>query len=104
VLAAATPLVTPYAFNYDLTWLAAVQVWMLSGRLPWRPEWSVLCLLGWALPLALMYAAMLGFGIAPLVLIFLFCASLREAVGETAPTPGEVPESGPPRWPRAAEA
>ena len=104
VLAAATPLVTPYAFNYDLTWLAAVQVWMLSGRLPWRPEWSVLSLLGWALPLALMYAAMLGFGIAPLVLIFLFCAALREAAGDAAPAPADMLDSPTPGLPRAVEA
>jgi hypothetical protein len=104
VLAAATPLVTPYAFNYDLTWLAAVQVWMLSGRLCWRPEWSALSLVGWALPLAAMYAAMLGLGIAPLVLILLFWASLREAAAAPAPTPVVRPDSGAARWPSAVEA
>jgi alpha-1,2-mannosyltransferase len=104
VLAAATPLVTPYAFNYDLTWLAAVQVWMLSGRLPWRPEWSALALVGWALPLVSMYAAMLGIGIAPLILMLLFWASLREASSAPAAISVPRPDSGAGRWPSPVEA
>ncbi len=80
VLAAAAPLVTPYAFNYDLTALAAVQVWMLCGRLPWRTEWSLLSLLGWSAPLLLMYANMFGLGIGPVILILMFWASVQEAV------------------------
>jgi len=104
VLAAAAPLVTPYAFNYDLTALAAVQVWMLCGRLPWRPEWSALGLLGWSAPLALMYANMLGLGIGPAILILMFWASVQEAV--RAPAQAEVAaarEPAPP-WPHPAEA
>jgi hypothetical protein len=103
VLAAATPLVTPYAFNYDLTWLAAIQVWMLSGRLPWRPEWSALSLLGWTLPLASMYAEMLGFGIAPLVLILLFCVSLRLSSGDPAGSSANTADTAASRWPQAVE-
>jgi hypothetical protein len=104
VLAAAAPLVTPYAFNYDLTALAAVQVWMLCGRLPWRPDWSLLSLLGWTLPLTLMYAAMLGLGIAPLVLILLFWASLREAAAGPARVPAGAAGSRAPSGSRALEA
>jgi hypothetical protein len=92
VLAAATPLVTPYAFNYDLTALAAVMVWMLYGRLPWRHERTMLYLLGWLVPLALMYANMLGFGLGPFVLIALFAASVREATGEPVRTRSGTPE------------
>jgi alpha-1,2-mannosyltransferase len=84
VLATAAPLITPYAFNYDLPMVAAVLTWIMFGRLPWRPEWSVLYLLGWMTPVALMYANMLGLGVAPLVLILLFAASLYEAVGAPA--------------------
>jgi hypothetical protein len=80
VLAAAAPLVTPYAFNYDLTALAAVQVWMLCGRLPWRPQWSALGLLGWSAPLLLMYGNIFGLGIGPVILILMFWASVQEAV------------------------
>src|SRR5262249_50445237 len=84
VLATAAPLVTPYAFNYDLTALTAVLVWMLVGRLPWRREGSVLVFLAWATPLALMYANMLKLGAAPLVLILVFVASLQEAADDRA--------------------
>ena len=84
VLAAAAPLVSPYVFNYDLPALAAVQVWMLAGRLPWRREWAVLSLVVWATPLALMYSGLLGIAIAPPILLLMFCASVREAVGGTA--------------------
>ncbi len=103
VLAAATPLVTPYAFNYDLTWLAAVLVWMLSSRLPWRPEWSALALLGWVLPLASMYAAMLGIAIAPLILLLLFWASLREASAAPVALSVRPPDSAPAGWASALE-
>jgi hypothetical protein len=91
VLAAAAPLVTPYAFNYDLTALTAVQVWMLSGRLPWRREWSVLSFLVWAAPLALMYANMLKLGVAPLLLALVFVASLQEAADDRTRAPAGEP-------------
>ena len=81
VLVAAAPLLTPYVFNYDFPMLAAVQVWMLFGRLPWRPEWSALYLIVWAAPVALMYTAMLGLGVAPPILILFFWASVQAAVG-----------------------
>ncbi len=104
VLAAATPLVTPYAFNYDLTWLAAVLVWMLVGRLPWRPEWAALTLLGWALPLASMYAAILGIAVAPLILMLMFWASLQEASAAPAALPVRPPDSAAAGWPGALKA
>ena len=75
---------TPYAFNYDLTALAAVLMWMLVGRLPWRREWSVLSFLAWTAPLALMYANMVKLGVAPLILILVFVASLQEAADDGA--------------------
>jgi len=81
VLAAAAPLVSPYVFNYDLPALAAVQVWMLAGRLPWRREWAALSLVAWATPLALMYSGLLGIAIAPPILILMFCASVQMAAG-----------------------
>jgi hypothetical protein len=104
VLVTAAPLLTPYVFNYDFPMLAAVQVWMLYGRLPWRPEWSVLNLIGWSAPVALMYTAMLGLGLAPAVLVLMFWASVQEAV--RAPIPagvGAAPANALP-WPRSAGA
>jgi hypothetical protein len=94
VLAAAAPLVTPYAFNYDLTALAAVQVWMLCGRLPWRAEWSALTVLGWSAPLALMYANMLGLGVGPVILLLMFWASVVEAVRAPAAADAVNPSAG----------
>jgi hypothetical protein len=100
VLAAAAPLVSPYVFNYDLPALAAVQVWMLAGRLPWRREWAVLSFAAWATPLALMYSGLLQVAIAPPILLLMFCASVREAVGGApAGLVGRVDDAG-----RSAEA
>src|SRR5260370_11437472 len=78
VLASADALVTPYAFNYDLTAIAAAMIWMLWGRLPWRAEWSAVCLLAWLVPVLVMVLNPLGLGIAPLGLAALFWLSIRE--------------------------
>lgn len=104
VLASAAPLATPYAFNYDLPVLAAVLVWALFGRLPWRREWSALYLLAWVTPVALMYANMLGLGVCPLVLILLFIASLQEAAAEPASSRPGAPQRPVAAWSRAVEA
>jgi hypothetical protein len=90
VLATAAPLLTPYMFNYDLTAVAAVLVWLLFGRLPWRAEWSGLYLLAWAAPTAAMYLNTHGLGVAPLASIALFALSVREA----AAAPAGVSERG----------
>ena len=87
VLAAAAPLLTPYAFNYDLTALSAVLVWMLCGRLPLRPGWGIVCLLAWTAPAATMYLNRLGLGVTPLVLVLFFVLSLRDATTEPLPRP-----------------
>jgi hypothetical protein len=91
VLIAAIPLISPYALVYDLPAMAALQVWMLYGRLPWRPQWSVLYLLAWMTPIGLMYANVIGIGAGPIVLLVFFAASVREAVGA-------------PGWPRTGPA
>jgi len=79
VLASAAPLLTPYALNYDLTAIAGAVIWMLWGRLPWRADWSPVCLLAWIMPLLVMVLNPLGLGIAPLALAALFWMSVREA-------------------------
>lgn len=79
VLASAAPLVTPYAFNYDLTALAAALVWMLCGRLPWHARWRAVYLLAWIAPIALMYLNTLRLGLAPLVLIAMFAVAVLTA-------------------------
>jgi hypothetical protein len=79
VLACATALVSPYVFNYDLTIVAAALVWVLAGRLSWRPAWSPVYLLGWLAPTAMMLVSMRGFGAMPLALVALFVLSVMEA-------------------------
>jgi hypothetical protein len=86
VLASAAVLVTPYAFNYDLTAIAAAMIWMLWGRLPWPAGWSAVCLLGWLVPLLVMALNPLGLGVAPLVLAAVFWMSVQEAWGRSGTT------------------
>jgi hypothetical protein len=54
VLASAAPLLSPYAFNYDLTALSAALIWIVAGRLPWRSEWRSVCFVAYIAPLATM--------------------------------------------------
>ncbi len=99
VLATAAPLVTPYAFDYDLTAVAAVLVWLMFGRLPWRPGFSGIYLLAWVAPIAMMYLNKLGLGLFPLVLMALFTLAVREAAQPCAPL-----SAGDARLPSAASA
>jgi len=86
VVACATVLVSPYAFNYDLTAVSAGLVWMLAGRLPLRPEFAAVYLLAWIAPAAMMHLNMAGLGVLPLVVLALYGLSIRDAVSERAGT------------------
>ena len=79
VLASAAPLITPYAFNYDLTALAAALIWTLEGRLSWRSEWRSVYFVAYCAPIATMCLQPLGLGLMPLVLVAVFLMSLQEA-------------------------
>jgi hypothetical protein len=81
LLASAAPLLTPYAFNYDLTALAAVLVWKLAG--PSRLEDApALYFLAWLAPIVPM-ALNLNVGpVVPIVLLAVFLKSVQEAVGD----------------------
>ncbi|UHC16580.1 DUF2029 domain-containing protein [Methylobacterium currus] len=83
MLAAAAPLLTPYAFNYDLTALAAVLVWRLAAAEPGAQPGRV-TVFAWLAPTLMMPLQMVGFGGTPLMLVALFGLLVREAVG-TAP-------------------
>ncbi|HVX57454.1 MAG TPA: glycosyltransferase family 87 protein, partial [Candidatus Saccharimonadales bacterium] len=72
IVAIATVLASPYAFDYDLTAVSAGLVWMLVGRLPWRTEHSAIYLLVWMAPLMMMYLNMVGLGVMPLALLALY--------------------------------
>jgi hypothetical protein len=81
VLASAAPLVTPYAFNYDLTALAAVLVWQLVRPLPQDRGQVLLLGLAWLVPIMAMYLNVAGVGVAPLILAAVFALSVYQAVG-----------------------
>ncbi len=89
ILVIATLLATPYAFNYDMTALMAVLVWMMAGRLPWRASAGPVCLLAWLAPPAVMLLPLLGLRavcFVTLVYLFgLFALAMREARGEGVP-------------------
>ncbi|MDB5601726.1 MAG: hypothetical protein JWN71_3770 [Xanthobacteraceae bacterium] len=89
VLACAMSLLTPYAFNYDLTSVTAALVWTLAGRLSFRTEWSPVYLLAFAAPTSAMLLGIAGFGTLPLVALFVL--SVREAVRPPAESVASVP-------------
>lgn len=88
ILVTATLLATPYAFIYDMTALAAVLVWLMVGRLPWRPEAGRVYILAWLAPPAVMMLIFGGAGLASFITLFyllaLFALAMREALGENS--------------------
>lgn len=88
VLSLATLLATPYAFNYDMTALAAVAVWMVVGVMPGTTFRRDVLLLVWAAPLLGMTTAMalhaiigVGLILTPLVLAVAFMETARVIAG-----------------------
>jgi hypothetical protein len=79
VVVAAVPLLTPYAFNYDLTALSAALIWKLCERRPGEAP-SVLHLFAWLVPTLMMSVPMLG--AAPLALVAIFVTAMREVAAE----------------------
>ncbi len=85
ILAAAAPLITPYAFNYDLTAVSLAIAWRLVaeapplGRLYRYTLWAA-----WLIPLVLMPLNLLHICVAPLFLL----AAVAVAVAEVAPRGG----------------
>jgi alpha-1,2-mannosyltransferase len=79
VLSCAAPLITPYAFNYDLTALAAVIVWRLCAPLPADLGRNAVLLLAWLAPVLIMYLVWFGLGVTPLLLLAAFVLSVHEA-------------------------
>jgi hypothetical protein len=90
VLVAATMLVTPYAFNYDLPALSAVILWQLSGPQNHGPGRTIILILAWIAPLAAMYLNVWGLGLAPLALMAVFALAVREAAAGPQRPPGLV--------------
>ena len=90
VLASATPLVTPYSFNYDLTALSAVLLWQLYRPEPLGRVRSAVVFLGWIAAALPMYLAVPGWGLAPLVLAAVFALSVYDAVHDRAVAPRDA--------------
>jgi hypothetical protein len=85
VIASAAPLITPYAFNYDLTAVTACLIWRFLDAPPRQLSFKNLIFrAGWLIPIALMPLNQMGVGIAPAVLIAVFAVAVREAVGDYA--------------------
>lgn len=82
VLVCAVPLVTPYAFNYDLTAIAAVIVWRLTGTIRSEGGSNLVWLFAWLAPTAMMPLNIMGLGLAPLALLGAFVMSVREVRAE----------------------
>lgn len=82
ILVAAAPLITPYAFNYDLAALSVVIAWRLIEDPPARGSAQEAVLrIAWLTPIVLMPLNMAHIGLAPLALLAVFAL----AVGEIAP-------------------
>jgi hypothetical protein len=91
VLAAATLLATPYAFNYDMTALGAALVWIMVGRLPYRPEAGPIYILAWLAPPATMMLALYGSPLAPVITLFVLSSTFAVAVLDaTLPEPRQL--------------
>ncbi|MBB3903104.1 glycosyltransferase family 87 protein [Methylobacterium brachythecii] len=73
----AVPLLTPYAFNYDLTAVAAVIVWRICASVP-DPTANRRLLAAWMIPALMMPLNMIGMGISSLALIALYLTILHE--------------------------
>jgi hypothetical protein len=99
VLVSAAPLITPYAFNYDLTALAAVLTWKLFRPLPAERLWIYLILAAaWFMPILLVYFNIMGVGAAltALALAAIFALSVYEVLGMPArdtPPKFSIPKS-----------
>lgn len=84
ILATATPLITPYTFNYDLTAVTVLIAWrLIDGDLMRRPGMTMVDFLIWLAPVLMMPFNILGAPVTPVLLIVLFVS----AVTEVAPRP-----------------
>lgn len=95
VLAVATFLVTPYAYNYDMTLVSVAVLWALghATKTGFLPGEKLLLVAVWILPLAVMPAGYNGLPVAPLVLGG-FLAVLLARIYGWAPKPA-LPRSMP---------
>lgn len=92
VVMAATPLATPYAFNYDLTALSAMIVWRLTSDTPLAPLHRAIYVLAWLAPVLTECLALSGVGLMAIPLLFVFFVCLAE-IREQAKKSTEQPST-----------
>ncbi len=96
IVALATPLALPYAFNYDLVAATVGLVWILTGRLAVPLSWRGPVLLAWVIPLLPMYTyvsfnlTLAGVAPAALTALFLLALQAHVAVSGNAPVPAQA--------------
>ncbi len=78
VLVSATPLISPYMMSYDLTALAVVLTWYLTGSLQAERRWGLIVFLGWLTPIVVIYTQRLGIPLSPFVHAGIFAVAVRE--------------------------
>ena len=78
IVAAATPLATPYAFNYDLTALSAMLVWRLTSATPLSPAARGVYVLAWIAPTGAMLLGFFGANVMPACILLAFVAVVGE--------------------------
>lgn len=77
LIAAATPLITPYAFNYDLTALSAAIAWLIAERTSMLDRDRLVFLVAWLVPALVMMPVISSLGLAPLILIAAFVTIVK---------------------------
>jgi len=92
ILASAAALMTPYAFNYDLTALSATILWRLTVDPPPAGSLRETCLrLAWLAPILMMWLNAHAIGVAPFFILAVFIM----AVWEVRPNQPKMASAGP---------
>ncbi len=72
LIATAVPLITPYAFNYDLTAAAAALAWLVVGPLRVPRQYRLLVLMAWLVPVLVMIPVVRFSGMPQLLMLASF--------------------------------
>jgi len=101
LIAAATPLITPYAFNYDLTALSAAIAWLVVERARLPDGGRLVLLTAWLVPALVMVPGFSTLGLAPLILIAAFVTIVKH-VSRTATKADDAEKLPTPKQPAPA--
>jgi hypothetical protein len=81
VVALAVPLITPYAFNYDMTAAAAALAWLVVGPLALPPQYRTVLLMAWLVPALVMIPAIRTAFVPQILMLAAFAIVVRMAWG-----------------------